>query len=88
MSKLLIIDDDEKMRTMIARMLSPPYQVLQAKNGREGLELFQQHGPALVITDIMMPEKDGIETIREIRRTDPQVPVLAMSGSRHPLLYQ
>lgn len=81
MAKLLIIDDEEKMRSMIARMLSPPYEVVQARNGREGLELFHQHRPALVITDIMMPEADGIETIREIRKIDPQVAVIAISGS-------
>lgn len=81
MAKLLLIDDDAKMRTMIARMLSPPYEIVQATNGREGMELFMEHRPALVITDIMMPEKDGIETIRDIRKIDPQVGVIAISGS-------
>lgn len=81
MAKLLLIDDDARIRSMIARMLSPPYDILQAKNGREGLEMFVEHRPVLVITDIMMPEKDGIETIRDIRRIDPQVGVIAISGS-------
>ena len=56
------------------------YTVECASNGREGLEKLNQLGADLVITDIMMPEMDGLEVVQEIRRTHPEMPVIAISG--------
>jgi len=78
---VLLIDDDADIRATIRRMLqSLRLHVIEAANGVAGLSLFRQHKPALVITDIVMPDKDGIETMREIRTIDPQARIIAMSG--------
>jgi YesN/AraC family two-component response regulator len=55
-------------------------QVIEAANGVAGLSIFRKHKPHLVITDIMMPEKDGIETLREMRVIDPKARIIAISG--------
>lgn len=81
MIKILVIDDDESMREVLRLMLqSLKLQVIEAANGVAGLALFCAHKPNLVITDILMPEKDGIETVREIRMIDPDARIIAISG--------
>ncbi len=81
MSTILLIDDDPRMLAMIQRILqSENYQVATAASGALGLELFRQLKPNLVITDILMPDKDGIETLREIRNLDPHARIIAISG--------
>ena len=68
MEKVLVIDDDSLVRDTIVRILERKgYQVLVASDGVRGLRMFCSEQPDLVITDIIMPEKEGIETIREIR---------------------
>lgn len=69
------------MRTTIARMLRMAgHHVLLAKDGRVGLQLFDEHKPDVVITDVVMPEKEGIETIMEIRARAAQTRIIAISG--------
>ena len=81
MAIVLIVDDDPLMRRMVARILAgAAHQVYEAGDGDEGLEAFRAHEPAIVITDILMPNKEGIETIKEMRRARPSVRILAMSG--------
>jgi CheY-like chemotaxis protein len=81
MTKVLVIDDDALVRNTISRMLRCwGYEVVIAEDGNRGVELFQTAEPALVITDIIMPDKDGIETIREIRAAQPDARIIAMSG--------
>ncbi|HUB96549.1 MAG TPA: response regulator, partial [Stellaceae bacterium] len=76
------IDDDSKMRRLLVRTLkSAGHSVHQAADGRKGLHLFQENPPALVITDIVMPDKEGIETIQALRRAASDLPILAISGS-------
>jgi CheY-like chemotaxis protein len=79
MYRILVIDDDEDMRSLLQAMLRK-YSVLQAANGREGMEVFRTHAPDLVITDLIMPEKEGIETIVELRREQPEAKIIAISG--------
>jgi DNA-binding response OmpR family regulator len=68
------------MRTLIRRLLEEAgHRVLEAEDGAAGLRLFAREKPDLVITDLFMPNKEGIETIRDIRTTS-NVPVLAVSG--------
>jgi DNA-binding response OmpR family regulator len=82
MAKILIIDDDPHMRRMLERALTGAgYEVIEAKDGGEGLKAFAQHSPTLVVTDIVMPNHEGLETIRELRRCAPLLPVIAISGS-------
>jgi len=81
MQRILIIDDDHHILLMIKKMLERAgYEVDLASNGVEGLALFQKIQADLVITDIIMPEKEGLETIREMKRLQPDLKVIAMSG--------
>jgi DNA-binding response OmpR family regulator len=79
--KILVIDDDEMVRRMVTRILhSDGHEVLCAADGAAGMMLLREHAPAVVITDIIMPEQEGIETILSIRREKPEVKIIAISG--------
>jgi CheY-like chemotaxis protein len=81
MGKILIVDDDVGMRLITARILEGEgYEVLIAEDGHAGLKLFVEHEPDLVITDLFMPGKDGLETILEIKALGRNVGILATSG--------
>jgi DNA-binding NtrC family response regulator len=81
MAKILIIDDDALVCSTIVRILARSgHDLLTAINGRKGLELFERESPDLVITDIIMPDMEGIETIREMRKRAPEVRIIAISG--------
>jgi CheY-like chemotaxis protein len=81
MPHILIIDDDDLLRTMLRLTLEEfGHTVTEARNGLEGLRLFQREPADLVITDLIMPEKEGIETIMELRKKYPGVKIIAMSG--------
>lgn len=80
MAQVLIIDDDSHIRDVVCFALEQSsFEVRQAGNGRQGLELFQFQTPDLIILDIMMPEMDGTEVCREIRKTS-RVPILFLSA--------
>ena len=71
------------MRRMIARILNGAgHTVHEANNGEKGIELFHQVHPALVITDIVMPDMEGIELTRKLHEEAPTIPILAISGER------
>jgi len=81
MAKILVIDDEPSILLMIKKMLEKEgHEVDLALNGREGMELFENIKPALVITDIIMPEKEGLETILELRKKNPGLKIIAISG--------
>jgi len=81
MKKLLIIDDDEQFRAFMSEALSDKgYDVLTASNGNEGLKSIASDNPDLVITDIVMPEKEGVEVIMELQQSESSIPIIAMSG--------
>ena len=81
MTTILIIDDEPPVLVALRVLLEGEgYSVLTASSGRTGVKLCQDRGPDLVITDILMPEMDGIETINRIRGFKPSQPVLAISG--------
>ena len=78
---ILVIDDDEVIRSLLRDLLERDgYVVMEAENGKIGLKLLCEKSPDLVITDIIMPEKEGIEVIRELRRDFPDVKIIAISG--------
>lgn len=81
MSTILLIDDDELIRITVRRILeSAGHTVVEAKNGDEGLRLVRTIPLDLIITDIIMPEKEGIETILEIRKLNKNIRIIAISG--------
>ena len=83
MGQILLIEDETTFRTVITAALTRMgHTVIEAVDGRTGLALFKAHGADLVITDVMMPDQDGLEVIMEIRRGKNPTPILAMTG--HP----
>jgi DNA-binding response OmpR family regulator len=71
MKKILIVDDDKLMRDGVAKALADHgYQVEQAGNGKEGFESAKANVPDMIITDIMMPEMDGVTMLEQIRETE------------------
>lgn len=81
MAKILIIDDDISIRQAIRRFLEKEgHEVDEASNGAEGIKIFERAPAELVITDIFMPGKEGLETIMEIQGRYPNVKVIAISG--------
>ncbi|MDP2137012.1 MAG: response regulator transcription factor [Candidatus Didemnitutus sp.] len=81
MAKILLIDDDDLFRDMLASALEREGHVVnQATNGVQGLKMFRAEQADLVITDIVMPEKEGLDTIRDLRRDFPAARIIAMSG--------
>lgn len=79
--RILVIDDDDMVRTFVRRALEGEgYVVSMAANGYEAMVQFRQFHPDGVITDLLMPERDGIETILEIRRLAPETPIIAITG--------
>ncbi len=84
MARILVIDDDGPVRLILRKALEGGgYEVLDAPNGKEGIALFKEGRADLIICDLIMPEKEGIETIMELRRDFPEVKIIAMSGGGH-----
>jgi DNA-binding response OmpR family regulator len=78
---ILLIDDSAAVREVLRLALeSEGYRFIEAADGREGVRLFREHRPDAVIVDIVMPEKDGIETVKEITAIDSAAVVSTMSG--------
>jgi CheY-like chemotaxis protein len=81
MAKILVFDDEPSILLMIKKMLEKGgHEVDIALNGKEGMTLFEKNKPDLLITDIIMPEKEGLETIFELRRKYPDLKIIAISG--------
>lgn len=80
--RILVVDDDAGVRSVLASMLEVAgYAVQTAANGKEALDLLAVDSFDLIITDLVMPEQEGIETIKILRRDYPQIRVIAMSGA-------
>jgi CheY-like chemotaxis protein len=78
---ILLIDDEEAFRSVLKQVLqNAGYDVVEASNGAEGIRYFHDQPADMIITDIIMPEKEGIETIIELKKTYPDVKLIAMSG--------
>ena len=86
MKRILVIDDHTALRQMLRRILEREgYEVVEAADGKEGVELYRQVPADLIITDVVMPEKDGVEIIRELKRDFLDVRVIAISGGSRTL---
>lgn len=81
MSRILIIDDDASLRTVLAKtLMMEGHEVLQAGDGKEGVDLARVTPLDLIITDIVMPIQEGVETITILRKELPELPIIAISG--------
>ena len=79
--KILIIDDEDKVRELLVKVMKRAgHEVVEAENGRIGQRLFEAEPTDLVITDLIMPEQEGIETIQTLREKYPMVKIIAISG--------
>jgi CheY-like chemotaxis protein len=82
MARILLIDDNDAVRAMLRDTLEDAgHTVIEARNGSEGLERFQHANADLVITDVIMPEKNGLEVLMALRTSDPRVKIIAISGA-------
>jgi CheY-like chemotaxis protein len=85
MARILVIDDDESVRTTVEAMLRfGGHDVALAVDGLHGLEQFEGRHFDLVLCDVFMPNKEGLETVRELRQLAPTVPIVSMTGSIAP----
>ncbi|MFH1943232.1 MAG: response regulator [bacterium] len=81
MARILIIEDEVEIRKVVRKFLETKgYEVLEADNGTMGLDIFHRERVDLVITDIIMPQMEGLETIQKLRRHSPDVKIIAVSG--------
>ena len=81
---ILVVDDDDMMRAFVKELLEiNDFKITEASNGKAGLKEFRENTPDLVITDIIMPEMEGISFIRELRSHNKDIPIIAMTGNVH-----
>lgn len=82
MASILLVEDDQQMRALLKLLLtSSGYEVHDVPNGRRAFDEYQQHRFDLVITDLVMPEIDGLEVIMELLRRDKDMRIIAISGA-------
>lgn len=85
MANIVVVDDDPGIRGAMRKILERGgHRVREAEDGDAGLRLVEEESPDLVVTDLLMPEKEGIETIMELRERFPTVRILAISGAGTP----
>lgn len=81
MAHILVIDDDDALREVVTMALEQKgHRVTAAENGKVGVARFMAEPADLVLTDVMMPEQEGVETIMQLRKTHPNLRIIAMSG--------
>lgn len=90
MAKILLIDDSDLIRRSLQAQLEiDGHEVVAAAHGGEGLKVFQTGRFDIIITDILMPEVEGIETLRRLRQIDQSVPIIAITGGiRLPVSFE
>jgi two-component system response regulator (stage 0 sporulation protein F) len=81
MAKILVVDDEEPIRTLVSKIVQKDgHEVMVAENGQHACDAFQNAEIDLIITDLVMPEKNGIEMIIQLKKTHPDLKVIAISG--------
>jgi DNA-binding response OmpR family regulator len=81
MTQILIIDDEPVIGSMLKKVFEREgYNVIVASNGEDGMKLYKEKQPDIVITDLILPGKEGIQIIMELRKEDPNLPIIGMSG--------
>ena len=81
MATILIIDDDRMFRQMLKRLLEKEgYDVVEADEGKSGIQQFRNVFPDVVVCDLIMPDKEGIEAIQELQQINSDIPIIAVTG--------
>jgi CheY-like chemotaxis protein len=80
METVLIVDDDNNIRSLLGMVLARKYRVILATDGREGLEMAERHRPALILMDQQMPRMTGLEVIEQIRSTANNVKIISITA--------
>ncbi len=84
MGRILVIDDDAQVRTYLRQVLAQEgHEVHLADNGKTGTRIFRETRPDLVVLDLIMPEQEGLETIRKLLAEAPGLKIIAISGGGH-----
>ena len=82
MPRILIIEDEEHVRSLTRKTLEMEgFDVFEAEDGDSGIKAYDENDIDLIVTDIIMPGKEGIETIMELRKKNPEVKIIAISGA-------
>ncbi|MBN2214283.1 MAG: response regulator [Bacteroidales bacterium] len=88
MKRILIVDDNLMMRKFIRNIfMNEQYEIMEAENGSEGLDIVKKFDIDLVITDIIMPVMEGLELIMHLKRDFPEIKIIAISGGKPYYLY-
>ncbi|WP_457591946.1 response regulator [Geoglobus sp.] len=77
---VLIVEDDDSVMEVLKIMLSDRYTVIEARNGREAVEIYRAYKPDIVLMDVVMPELDGIAATREIKKIDPSAKIIGVTA--------
>jgi CheY-like chemotaxis protein len=81
LASILLVDDDDDFRTMLSEVLERAgHKIAQASDGQQAIDLYSKHATDLVITDLVMPGREGIELIVDLKRLQPDVKIIAISG--------
>jgi DNA-binding response OmpR family regulator len=84
MPRILVIDDEQLLRSTVVTILTRAgFSVEDASDGEAGIAMFHKNPPDIVLTDIFMPNRDGIEIIKELKHSSPQTKIIAMTGGGH-----
>jgi CheY-like chemotaxis protein len=84
---ILLVEDEELLRAGVQEMLElQGYEVVTAQNGRSALACISEHPVDLIITDLVMPQMDGIDFVEQLRKINPDVPVIVVSGSTRNIM--
>jgi DNA-binding NtrC family response regulator len=80
--RVLLIDDEARVRAALKSVLEPSYEILQAADAREGLTVFRTEGPDLVLLDVVLPDTDGLSVLQAIRSESKAVPIIMLTGTK------
>lgn len=88
-NQILVVDDDPVIHRLLQHhLLRAGYQMLSASNGREAFDLASRVQPGLIVMDIMMPEVNGLDALRELKKSDAtkDIPVIVITANGHPII--